>query len=284
MKTVLEVITATTDYFKKSGVESPRLNIEHLLAHVMGKRRMDLYMEFDSTLSEKELGPLRDLVRRRAQGEPLQHLLGTVEFLGLTLKCDARALIPRPETEQLCELLVAEAKGEGCIWKSHTIVDVGTGSGCIALALAASVPEARVLGLDLSDDALALARENAARVALGERVSFAKSDLLAAVAEPVALIVANLPYIAADEVPKLQGEVLRDPISALVGGADGLEIIRRLIPEADSKLIPGGRLALEIGLGQGAALVADLAAGNFRDARILKDYQGRDRFIFATHG
>ena len=284
MKTVLEVITATTDYFKKSGVESPRLNIEHLLAHVMGKRRMDLYMEFDSTLSEKELGPLRDLVRRRAQGEPLQHLLGTVEFLGLTLKCDARALIPRPETEQLCELLVAEAKSEGCIWKSHTIVDVGTGSGCIALALAASVPEARVLGLDLSDDALALARENAARVALGERVSFAKSDLLAAVAEPVALIVANLPYIAADEVPKLQGEVLRDPISALVGGADGLEIIRRLIPEADAKLIPGGRLALEIGLGQGAALVADLAAGNFRDARILKDYQGRDRFIFATHG
>ena len=284
MKTVLEVINATTDYFRKSGVESPRLNIEHLLAHVMGKRRMDLYMEFDSALSEKELGPLRELVRRRAQGEPLQHLLGTVEFLGLTLKCDARALIPRPETEQLCELLVAEAKGEGCIWKSHTIVDVGTGGGCIALALAASVPEARVLGVDLADDALALARENAARVALGERVSFSRSDLLSAVTDRVALIVANLPYIPAAEVPKLQAEVLRDPISALVGGADGLEIIRRLIPEADSKLIPGGRLALEIGLGQGAALVADLAAGNFRDARILKDYQGRDRFIFATHG
>ena len=284
MKTVLEVITATTDYFKKSGVESARLNIEHLLAHVMGKRRMDLYMEFDRTLDEKELGPLRDLVRRRTQGEPLQHLLGTVEFLGLTLKCDSRALIPRPETEQLCELLVAESKSGGCGWKTNTIVDVGTGSGCIALALAASVPDARMLGVDLSDDALALARENAAQAGLGERVSFVKSDLLAAVTERVALVVANLPYIPAEEVPKLQAEVLRDPISALVGGADGLEIIRRLIPEAGAKLISGGRLALEIGLGQGAALVADLAAGNFRDATIVKDYQGCDRFIFATHG
>ena len=284
MKTVLEVITATTDYFKKSGVESPRLNIEHLLAHVMGKRRMDLYMEFDRTLSEKELGPLRDLVRRRAQGEPLQHLLGTVEFLGLTLKCDSRALIPRPETEQLCELLLAEVKGEGCIWKANMIVDVGTGSGCIALALAAAVPEARVLGVDLSDDALALARENAAQAGMGERVHFLKSDLLAAIAEPIALVVANLPYIPADEVPTLQGEVLREPVSALVGGADGLEIIRRLIPEAASKLIPGGRLALEIGCDQGAPLVADLVAANFPDAKILKDYQGRDRYLFATHG
>ena len=137
MKTVLEVITATTDYFQRSGVESPRLNIEHLLAHVMGKRRMDLYMEFDRPLTEKELGPLRGLVRRRAQGEPLQHLLGTVEFLGLTLKCDPRALIPRPETEQLCELLVSGAKAADCAWKAGPIVDVGTGGGCIALALAA---------------------------------------------------------------------------------------------------------------------------------------------------
>src|SRR5881296_3053428 len=127
MKTVLEVITATTDYFRNSGVESPRLNIEHLLAHVMGKRRMDLYLEFDRPLGEKELAPLRDLVRRRAQREPLQHLLGTVEFLGLTLKSDPRALIPRPETEQLCEMLAAQANAPECIWKSGRIVDVGTG-------------------------------------------------------------------------------------------------------------------------------------------------------------
>ena len=283
-KTVLEVITATTDYFRKSGIESPRLNIEHLLAHVLGKRRMDLYIEFDRSLSESELDPLRDLVRRRAQGEPLQHLLGTVEFLGLTLKCDPRALIPRPETEQLCEMLVAEAKRDGCIWKAHTLADVGTGSGCIALALAASLPGLRVIGLDRSGHALALAMENATHTALAGRVTFLKSDLLSALTEPVALIVANLPYIPTHEVATLQGEVLRDPIAALDGGADGLAIIRRLLAEAPSRLIPRGRLALEIGCDQGAALLAALATTPFADAQILKDYQGRDRYLFATHG
>ena len=283
-KTVLEVITATTEYFRKSGIESARLNIEHLLAHVLGKRRMDLYVEFDRPLSESELTPLRELVRRRAQGEPLQHLLGTVEFLGLTLKCDARALIPRPETEQLCEMLVTEARRDGCIWKNHTLADVGTGSGCIALALAASLPEVRVIGLDFSEHALALARENATHTAMSDRVTFIKSDLLSALTAPVGLIVANLPYIPTGEVATLQGEVLRDPITALDGGADGLAIIRRLIAEAPARLIRGGRLALEIGSDQGAALLASLATTPFADAQILKDYQGRDRYLFATHG
>lgn len=283
-KTVLEVITATTAYFRKSGVESPRLNIEHLLAHVLEKRRMDLYMEFDRSLGETELAPLRDLVRRRASGEPLQHLLGTVEFLGLTLKCDARALIPRPETEQLCEMLVAEAKRDGCIWKTHAVADVGTGSGCIALALAAALPELRAIGLDRSEHALALARENATHTALAGRVTFFHSDLLTALTEPVALIVANLPYIATHEVPTLQAEVLRDPVAALDGGADGLAIIRRLIAEAPSRLIRGGRLALEIGCDQGTALLSALASTPFADAQILKDHQGRDRYLFATHG
>ena len=283
-KTVLEVITATKNYFEKSGIENARLNIEHLLAHVLGKRRMDLYMEFDRVLSETELTPLRDLVRRRASGEPLQHLLGTVEFLGLTLKCDARALIPRPETEQLCEMLVADAKRDGCIWKTHTLVDVGTGSGCIALALAASLPELRAIGLEHSEHALALAMENAAHTAMTARVTFQKSDLLSTLTEPVALIVANLPYIATHEVAALQGEVLRDPVAALDGGADGLAIIRRLLAEAPSRLIRGGRLALEIGYDQGAPLLAALRATPFADARILKDHQGRDRYLFATHG
>jgi len=284
MKTVLEVINATTDYFRNSGIESPRLNIEHLLAHVMGKRRMDLYLEFDRPLDEKQLGPLRDLVRRRAQREPLQHLLGTVEFLGLTLKCDARALIPRPETEQLCELLLAEAKSPDCEWKDGTIVDVGTGSGCIALALAAALPGANVTGVDASDDALALAVENAARTELSGRVQFSKSDLLSAIAGPIDLIVANLPYVPSDEVRSIQNEVRREPLPALDGGPDGMAEIRRLLPEAAAKLRSGGRLALEIGLGQAPALVADLTAHGFREPGILKDYQGRDRYLLATHG
>jgi release factor glutamine methyltransferase len=284
MKTVLEVITATTAFFSKSGLESPRLNIEHLLAHVLGKRRMDLYLEFDRALEEKELGPLRDLVRRRAKGEPLQHLLGTVEFLGLTLRCDQRALIPRPETEQLCELLVQEAKSESCGWRAGRVVDVGTGSGCIALALASSVPGIAVTGVDLSAEALALAGENLARTGLAGRVTFAMSDLLAGVEGPLDLVVANLPYIPGGELPALQPEVRCDPASALDGGHDGLEIIRRLLSQLPGKLKPRGRLALEIGPGQDASLGAALAALNFPDAKIMKDYQGRDRFIFATHG
>ena len=284
MKTVLDVITATTAFFQKSGVESPRLNIEHLLAHVMGKRRMDLYLEFDRTLGEAELAPLRDLVRRRAQREPLQHLLGTVEFLGLTLKSDARALIPRPETEQLCEMLAAQAGAADCIWKTGRIVDVGTGSGCIALALAAKLPDAQVTGLDASDDALALARENAALTGLASRVTFAKSNLLAAVEGPLDLVVANLPYIPTAELAALQAEVQRDPAVALDGGADGLAIIRRLLPEAAAKLRAGGVLAMEVGLEQTGVLAAELPAHGFTGTRILKDHQGRDRFIFTTHG
>ena len=284
MKTVLDVITATTDYLRKSGVESPRLNIEHLLAHVMGKRRMDLYLEFDRPLGEKELGPLRDLVRRRAQREPLQHLLGTVEFLGLTLKSDARALIPRPETEQLCEMLAAQAGTPECIWKSGRIVDVGTGSGCIALALAAKLPDAQVAGLDASDDALALARENAALTGLATRVTFAKSNLLAAVDGPLDLVVANLPYIPSAELAALQPEVQRDPRAALDGGADGLDIIRRLLPEAAAKLRSGGVLAMEVGLEQTAVLAAEFPAHGFTGTKIAKDHQGRERFLFTTHG
>ncbi len=283
-KTVLDVITATTAFFKKGGIESPRLNIEHLLAHVLKKKRMDLYIEFERPLAESELAPLRDLVRRRAQREPLQHLLGTVEFLGLTLKSDARALIPRPETEQLCEMLASRAKDAGCIWKSGSIADVGTGSGCIALALAHAMPEAKVIGLDASDDALALAKENAELTGLSARVTFQKSDLFSAAEGPFDLIVANLPYIPTAELAGLQPEVQRDPAAALDGGPDGLDLVRRLLPQAQAKLREGGMLALEVGHDQTAVLATELSENGWRDVKILKDLQARDRFLFATHG
>jgi len=278
MKTVLEIITSTTEYFTKNQIESPRLNIEHILAHVLRKKRMELYMEFDRPLGDPELTPLRDLVRRRAQGEPLQHILGTVEFFQHSLLCDKRALVPRPETEQLCELLLAEGEK----FKARRIVDVGTGSGCIALTLAAAWPEAEVSALDISDDALALAGENAARLGLTERVKILKSDLLNEASGPFDLIVANLPYIPTDEIAGLQREVQRDPLLALDGGADGLLLIEKLIVQAAAKLASGGTLALEYHLSQTEKIVALLKAGGYHDIRAVKDYQDNDRFMFGV--
>ncbi len=275
MRTVLDVIQATTPFFQKNGVESPRLNIEHLLAHVLGKKRMEIYLEFDRPLGDQELEPLRGLVKRRAAGEPLQHLLGTAEFHGRTFACDRRALIPRPETEQLCELVLAGGK-------AARILDVGTGSGVIALTLAAEWPEAQVDAVDISDAALALARENATRLGLAERVPFSRSDLLAEVTGEFGLIVANLPYIDSAEIPQLAREVRHDPLSALDGGARGLEIFQRFVPQAARHL--RGRLALEIGHDQAAALTDLLAAHNFQDIRAQTDYQGRNRFLFAIYG
>src|SRR6476469_6049657 len=177
--TVLEVLQSTTAYFKKHGVESPRLNAEHLLAYALARKRLALYLEFERVLQETELAPLRELVRRRGQGEPLQHLLGTVEFCGHTFLCDKRALIPRPETEELVELLISETGNR----KLGRILDVGTGSGVIALSLAAKISEAEILASDIADDALSLARENAARLGLNERVQFVCSDLLQKIPE-----------------------------------------------------------------------------------------------------
>ncbi len=275
MPSVLEVIQATTPFFQKNGVDSPRLNIEHLLAHVLGKKRMELYMEFDRPLADQELKPLRALVKRRAAGEPLQHLLGTAEFHGRSFLCDKRALIPRPETEQFCELVLAAGAAK-------RVLDVGTGSGVIALTLAAEWPQAQVEAVDLSPDALALARENAARLGLAERVRFARSDLLAETTGDFDLIVANLPYIDTTKISQLTREVRHDPPAALDGGARGLEIFARFFPQAARHL--RGRLALEIGHDQSAALTEQLAAHNFQDIRAVSDYQGRNRFLFAHYG
>ena len=277
--TVLEVLQATTAYFKKHDLESPRLNAEHLLAHVLCRKRIELYLEFERELAEAELAPLRELVKRRAQGEPLQHLLGTVEFCGLTFLCDRRAMIPRPETEQLVEVLKSEIRDP----KSE-IMDVGTGSGVIALCLAAEFPGAQILAVDISNDALALAQENAARLNLAERVRFLKSNLLENVEGVFDVIVANLPYVSTQERHTLSREVLHDPEVAVFASTRGDELVRELIAQAPSRLRPGGMLALEIGMGQSEALLSTLAEKNYRDISSKTDYSGVTRFLFARYG
>jgi release factor glutamine methyltransferase len=277
--TVLEVLQSTTAYFTKRDIESPRLNAEHLLAHTLQRKRIELYLEFERPLTETELAPLRELVRRRGQGEPLQHLLGTVEFAGRVFLCDKRALVPRPETEELVEKLIAMKWPEGA-----RFADVGTGSGVIALTLAAQFPEAEVDAVDISDDALALARENAARLALPGRVRFAKGHLLAEVEGAFDLIVANLPYVATGERPALSREVLHDPEVAVFAGEHGDELVRELISSARDRLRPGGLLALEVGIGQADNLAALLGEKNYHDIASIRDYCGVTRFLFGRYG
>ena len=277
--TLLEVLQSTTAYFKKRAVESPRLNAEQLLAHALGRTRMELYLEFERELAEHELAPLRGLDRRRGEGEPLQHLLGTVEFCGLTFICDKRALVPRPETEQLVELVQSAIRD-----RRSAILDVGTGGGVIALSLANKFPDAQIYAVDISEDALSLARENATRLGLSARVQFRQSDLLETMDEKFDLIVANLPYVSKQDRQSLSPEVLRDPEVALFAGESGDELIRKLIEQTPEHLTPGGLLALEIGIGQGPGFSEFLAKKKWRDIELRNDYQGVVRFLFARYG
>ena len=276
--TVLDVLQSATAYFKKRGIENPRLNAEHLLAHSLGRKRLDIYLEFERDLAEPELAPLRELVRRRGQNEPLQHLLGTIEFCGNIFLCDKRALVPRPETEEFVGLVESRIMN-----RESRIVDLGTGSGVIALSLAKKIPEAKITATDISDDALLLGHENAVRLGISG-VQFLQSDLLENVDGKFDLIVANLPYISRHDRDQLAPEVLRDPEVALFAGEKGDEIIRRLIERAPLHLKAGGLLALEIGLGQEAALIDLLRQKNYRDIEAKNDYSGRTRFLFARYG
>jgi len=277
---LLDVLRSTERYLADRGVDNPRLNAEHLLAHALGLKRMELYLQFDRPLGETERAPLRDLVKRRGAREPLQHILGTAEFYGRTFGCDRRALVPRPETEQLVEFALELAKTK----TGPTILDIGTGSGVIALTVALELPAAALHATDASPDALTLAAENAARHQAIDRVTFHQADLLPPGDTPFDLIIANLPYLPTGDMSALAPEVRHDPPAALDGGADGLSDIRRLIESAPALLVPGGALLLEIGFGQAQAVHSLLDARKFRDISVRSDYQNIPRFAVGFHG
>ncbi|HRJ11358.1 MAG TPA: peptide chain release factor N(5)-glutamine methyltransferase, partial [Prosthecobacter sp.] len=239
-KPLLETLHAGAGYLEKHGVEEARLNMEHLLAHVLGCRRLDLYLRHAEVPREDDLARLRELAKRRASGEPLQHLLGTVDFLGHELVCDERALIPRPETEYLCDLLIKASRAAPPV----RVLDMAAGSGCIGLTLAAAWPGSQVTLADISEDALDLARLNAGRLGL-DAVRIVRSDLFEKISGGFDLIVSNLPYIPSAEIATLSREVRRDPALALDGGPDGLDIVRRFLAAAPAHLNAEGGIALD---------------------------------------
>jgi len=279
MITVLEVVQKTTDFLAGKGVESARLNAELLIGHALGLKRMQLYLQFERVLVEAELEKIRPLVKRRSQREPLQYIIGETEWSGIRLKVDRRALIPRPETELLVELVV-----ERLAEPPLRILDLGTGTGAIALALAKRYESAAVTAVDVSEDALALAAENARLLGLNDRVHFKKSSWYDAltVDESYDVIVSNPPYLTADETAAAEPEVrVHEPVSALAARDEGLADLRVIIAGALRFLKPGGLLALETGIAQHAVLVKLLNDAGYTAVESRRDLTDRDRFVFA---
>jgi release factor glutamine methyltransferase len=279
MLTVLEIIKRTTEFFVKRGVESPRLNAELIVGHALGLPRMQLYLQFERPLAEAELESIRPLVKRRGNREPLQYIVGYTEFAGLRLKVDRRALIPRPETEYLVELV-----GQRLAQPPATVLDLGTGTGALALALANRFPTAAVTAVDRSVDALALAAENAAATGLAARVRFLASDWCAALdaGERFQLIVANPPYLTDREVAEAAPEVRdHEPPAALVAADEGCADLDRILCEARPRLLDGGMLACETGIAQHGRLRDRATACGYARTESLKDLTGRDRYLLA---
>ena len=298
--TVLEILNRTKVFFEKKGVPDARLDAEYIISHGLGmKNRMDLYLNFEKPLTAAELDTLRPLVARRANREPLQHIIGDTSFRGHIIKCDTRALVPRPETEELVDMAKKSLEGVSAPF----VVEVGTGTGAIAISCAKEIPGAKVLATDISEDALALARENAEANELGEgtdagTLQFAQGDLLDAVTgdiiakivgasassatlPKISCLIANLPYIPDSEKGKLQPEVDKfDPELALYGGPDGLTLVRKMLQQTEGKLNAGAPIFLEIGSEQAPILETEAPQYPWLEfTGSHKDFCGNVRFV-----
>jgi release factor glutamine methyltransferase len=274
-RTVVDFLGLASAYLAARALASPRLDAEILLGHALGLQRLELYLQHDRPLEPAEVDAFRDLLRRRGGGEPVAYLIGTWGFRSLVLKTDRRALVPRPESEVLVELALARLPAGG------TLLDLGTGSGAIALAVTRERPDAAVTGVDLDDDALALARENAARLDLAPRLI--QSDLYDGLpgGERFDVIVGNLPYVADDD-SKLDAAVRdHEPHRALFGGADGLDLVRRALVAAPDRLNEAGTILLELGEGQAPRVQTIAREAGAGEVEIAADLAGIDRYVVA---
>jgi len=278
--TVLEVIRRSAEYLESKGVDSPRLQIELLLAHVLKAPRLKLYLDFDRQLSVGELETLRAMVKRRGEREPLQYILGTTSFCGIEISVTPAVLIPRPETELLVEQASAFLASRGD--QAATVLDFGTGSGCIAIAIARKFSACAVHAIDASEDALQIARANAERAAA--KVHFSRGSAIDDLTSPrnFDLVVSNPPYIPDGEVETLQPEV-RDyePRLALGGGREGLDFYRMIASQARGRLATNGKVIVELGHGQEAAARAIFAGEGWFVEAVVKDYGGTPRILIA---
>jgi release factor glutamine methyltransferase len=271
--TLIEVLKRATGYLEQHGSTSPRLDAEVLLAHALQLRRLDLYLQFERDLVEGDLQPYRDLLSRRGRGEPVAYLIGHKEFMKLDFTVTPDVLVPNPDTETLVVRAIELARGG-----RTRVGDVGTGSGCIAVSIARYVAQARVCAGDLSEAALAVARVNAERLEVADRVAFAVSDVLAAMPGPFDLICANLPYLPS--WTDLPAEVRAQPEQALVAGEDGSELVRRLLEEAPSRLAPDGVVLAEADPAVFDAL-RPVAERLYAGHRIHRDLGGHERVLEA---
>lgn len=273
--TIRRVLDWTRGHFDKQDVDDPRLTSEILLGHVLCLPRVKLYMDLDRPLAREELATYRALIQRRLAGEPTQYLVGFKEFYGRRFAVDSRVLIPRSETELLVEAVLHDVKKD----EPSRVLDVCTGSGCIAVTIAAERPQASVWAIDLMPDALAVAKANAQSLQVDGRVTFFQGDLLAPLPGQTQfdVIVSNPPYVKTGELATLQREVQQEPKVALDGGPEGVTVIARLIVDALPRLKSGGLLALEIGEDEGAAVKELLVRAGYRDVKIEKDLARHER-------
>lgn len=278
----MKILNWTKQYFAKMGVEDPRSDAEVLLCAVLKCERLTLYVDFERPLTEEELALMRSYVLRRAKHEPINYILGEKAFMRNVFKVTPATLVPRPETELLVESLVKAApllRPEGDV----KILDIGTGSGAIIVSLLDYLPQAKGVGVDISVDALVVAKENAEKIGVKERCGFLRSDVFSRVPleKKFDIIVSNPPYIPAADIAGLAQDVQQEPHGALDGGVDGLDFYRRICAEAAEHLADDGLLAFEIGINQSEAVCELCLAHGFKKAVVRKDYAGIDRMVFA---